>query len=188
MWTAVLDSSGPDLEFIGIVMGQRSELKRVLKKLSRGEIHMRAFSRERRAKTARAFLGIVSRRYSAILISVRTQMKDVLSELRSRMPFVPSYKLRRLCFKALAQILIGIISQYPITEIIVDAEIEALWRALGNVRLLRKGADLLVGLADILAWIDNKIAKGEWTLSEKHALFVKRLNVKNRLRTLVGLG
>ena len=191
MWTAVLDTSGADFEFIGVILGLRSELKRVLQGLPEKRIHMRDFSRRRRSRVARAFLRSASYYRSVSLVSVRTRMREVLAELRLKMRFVPSTKLRNMCYKALAQILISIINQYVghlNVEVVADAEFKPLQSVFKGIKLLRAEIEPLISLADVLAWLDNNVAKGAWTLSKKYKHLVTRLDVKDRLRMLVGLG
>ena len=191
MWTAVLDTSGADFEFIGVILGLRSELKRVLQGLPEKRIHMRDFSRRRRSRVARAFLRSASYYRSVSLVSVRTRMREVLAELRLKMRFVPSTKLRNMCYKALAQILISIINQYVghlNVEVVADAEFKPLQSVFKGIKLLRAEIEPLISLADVLAWLDNNVAKGAWTLSKKYKHLVTRLDVKDRLRMLVELG
>jgi len=187
----VLDASGPDFEFIGMVLGPLDKLSFLASKLSRREIHMRELSRKRRSETALAFLEIAYRLYSLykiVLISIRTQMRDVIWELRAKMPFAPSKKLRTVCFRALAQILLALISRYPVGEIMADREFEPLWSASGLRLTTYLPDNRLLGLADVLAWIDNNIARGRWKLDQRYNSLVIRLNVRDRLRSIVGLG
>ena len=191
MWTAVLDTSGADFEFIGVILGLRSVLKHMLQGLPEKRIHMRDFSRRERSKIARAFLRSASYYRSVSLVSVRTRMREVLAELRLKMRFVPSTKLRNMCYKALAQILISIINQHVghlDVEVIADAEFKPLQSVFKGIMLLRAEIEPLISLADILAWLDHNVARGTWTLSTKYERLVMRLDVKDRLRMLVGLG
>ena len=128
---------------------------------------------------------------SVSLVSVRTHMREVLAELRLKMRFVPSTKLRNMCYKALVQILISIINQHVghlNVEVVADAEFKPLQSVFKGIKLLRAEIEPLISLADVLAWLDNNVAKGAWTLSKKYEHLVTRLDVKDRLRMLVGLG
>jgi len=96
-----------------------------------------------------------------------------------------------MCYKALAQILISIINQYVghlNVEVVADAEFKPLQSVFRGIKLLRAEIEPLISLADVLAWLDNNVAKGAWTLSKKYEHLVTRLDVKDCLRMLVGLG
>ena len=184
---ALLDSSGADFEFIGIVIGHPCELNEISNKLSRRRVHMRELSRERRRRIARAFLDMVSRRLDALILSLRTHLSTIIRRLREERPRIPSSRARALCFRALSLILADIIYQHPVSKIVADREFELLWNSSG-VRLASSEPDNpLLGLADIAAWINNQVARRKLKLGRKHSAIIRKIDIMDKLRSSLRL-
>jgi len=183
---ALLDSSGADFEFIGIVIGHARDLKEIANKLSKRPLHMRKLSRERRRRIARAFLNI-THRYDIVIISIRTRLSRVVNEMRTKNPFMPSIKVRAMCFRALTNILISLIYQYQVGAIMADREFEIMRDLSGKRLLVREVNTSLLWLADIVAWLNGQIAKRRWILSGEERSSIKKLDIEDKLRSLLGL-
>jgi len=182
---AGLDSSGPNYEFIGIVIGESCKLKAVYRTVKGRwrRIHLRELSRKGRNRIARNFLSELSKYREEIhAISARTGVNEALMRARRLALFTPKSKIRRVCLKSLARLILYTLEEYAVREIWCDSELREI---MGFTGVSVNVGQYPVELADIVAWLDFNVKRKRWTLRRKHFGPIKILDLSERLNSLV---
>ena len=180
MRVAGLGSSGPNYKVIGAVVGEPAKPQGFLR-LREGR-QEEATPEENEEETAQRFLNELKGLKGVVrALYIRTGVAEALVEARHRFPYTPSSRIRKACLSALTSLLATTLADLDVERVYCDYEVAELLRAVG--------LDLRTGgypaeLADVVAWLGQRIESGRWDPRRVFTGLLEALNYSSRLKRL----